>query len=151
MKNILLTLSLLALMPRLLAQIPATSFAITSAGLAADRNPTQLQRILPDGRLQLIGPVAASDGATIFDALGHNSADPNRLFAMNATLATPFSSPNLYQIDLESGLTTVGSAPLSQALSAHQLINKQQNWRSIVTIRSKVENKQGTAKKVCCK
>ncbi|MGY2133008.1 T9SS type A sorting domain-containing protein [Hymenobacter sp. HD11105] len=106
MKIMLLTLSLLALLQPLFAQIPTNSYLISSRGLAAERNPSQLQRILPDGSLQPIGPVAATDGsATIFDGLGHNSASPSTLFAMNAILASPLDAPSLYRIDLESGLT----------------------------------------------
>ncbi|SMB93152.1 hypothetical protein SAMN00120144_2903 [Hymenobacter roseosalivarius DSM 11622] len=106
MKNLLLILGWLATMSPVLAQVPASSFAVTSSGPAAQNNPSQLQRILPDGTFQRIGPVAATDGSeTIFDALGFNSTDPTKLFALNARLATPLSAPNLYQIDLESGLT----------------------------------------------
>lgn len=105
MKNILLTLVLLVLSPQMLAQISGNSFVVSSRGPAAQRNPSQIHRVLPDGSLQLIGPLVANNGVNIFDALGFNSANPTRLFAMNAILPTPLSNPNLYQIDLESGLT----------------------------------------------
>jgi hypothetical protein len=105
MKNILLTLVLLALAPQLLAQVSGNSFVVSSSGPAAQRNPSILNRVLSDGRLEPIGPVVADNGVNIFDALGFNSANPTRLFAMNAILPTPLSNPNLYQIDLESGLT----------------------------------------------
>ncbi|MBC6607527.1 T9SS type A sorting domain-containing protein [Hymenobacter sp. BT188] len=105
MKNVLLALGLLAFTPPLLAQIPTNSYAVTSIGLAAQRNPSVLQLILPSGQMQQIRTLAAADGATIFDGLGYNSSDPSSLFAMNAILATPLSAPSLYRIDLESGLT----------------------------------------------
>ncbi|GAB2476434.1 hypothetical protein GCM10011375_21610 [Hymenobacter qilianensis] len=107
MKNVLLALGLLAFTPPLLAQIPTNSYAVTSIGTAAQRNPSVLQLILPSGQMQQIRTLEAPDGATIFDGLGHNSSDPSSLFAMNAILATPLSAPNLYRIDRESGLTTV--------------------------------------------
>lgn len=110
MKNLLLTLSLLALLPSALAQIPTNSFLVSSTGVAASPNPSQLYRILPDGSLSLIGPVSASDGTQFFDALGYNSANAGSLYAMNARLASPtlfnpIPSPNFYRIDLETGLT----------------------------------------------
>lgn len=110
MKNVLLLLGLLAIMPPALAQIPAGSFAITSSGPAAERNPSLLRSIRPNGTLDAGQPLAAGDGTTIFDALGYNPANPGSLYAMNAilvspTLFNPIPSPNFYQIDLESGLT----------------------------------------------
>ncbi|WP_133273469.1 hypothetical protein [Hymenobacter radiodurans] len=117
MKNVLLVLVLLAFTPSLLAQISPNSFAVTSLGPAAQRNPSVLRRILPNGQTQVVGTLGASDGTTIFDALGHNSTDPSSAFAMNAILATPLSAPSLYRIDLESGLTTtLGAFPVHQLL-----------------------------------
>ncbi|RSK34025.1 T9SS type A sorting domain-containing protein [Hymenobacter metallilatus] len=109
MKKLLLACLLLSA-ETVLAQLPTSSFAVSSPCPASARNPSQLYQIAQDGSMQPIGTVqsSANSNRLIINALGYNQADQSVLYGMRVeqqSLAnfTTFV-PQLYRINLSTAV-----------------------------------------------
>ncbi|AHJ97015.1 T9SS type A sorting domain-containing protein [Hymenobacter swuensis] len=91
------------------AQLPTSSFAVSSACPASARNPSQLYQVLQDGSMQTVGTVRINGGNNlIINGLGYDQADQSVLYGMRVeqqSLAnfTTFT-PQLYRINLSTAL-----------------------------------------------
>lgn len=91
------------------AQLPTSSFAVSSGCPASSRNPSQLYQVLQDGSLQAIGTVRTSSGSNlIVNGLGYNQADQSVLYGMRVeqqslTNFTTFT-PQLYRLNLSTAV-----------------------------------------------
>ncbi|RSK43316.1 T9SS C-terminal target domain-containing protein [Hymenobacter perfusus] len=91
------------------AQLPTSSFAVSSACPASARNPSQLYQVLQDGSLQTVGTVRINGGNNlIINGLGYNQADQSVLYGMRVEQQslgnfTTFT-PQLYRINLSTAL-----------------------------------------------
>ncbi|WBA42454.1 T9SS type A sorting domain-containing protein [Hymenobacter canadensis] len=110
MKKNLLALLLLVGSHNLLAQLPTSSFAVTSACPANAGNPSVLQQVNTDGSLTPIGTVSSNGTPLIVNALGSDDNDRTVIYGMNVVqpvTAINFNTPpNLYRISLSTAEAT---------------------------------------------
>ncbi|AII50590.1 hypothetical protein N008_01150 [Hymenobacter sp. APR13] len=95
---------------QLLAQLPTSSFAVTSACPANAGNPSVLQQVNTDGSLTPIGTVTSNGTPLIVNALGSDDNDRTAIYGMNVvqpvTVANFNTPPNLYRISLSTAEAT---------------------------------------------
>lgn len=110
MKKNLLVFLLLAGSHNLLAQLPTSSFAVTSACPANAGNPSVLQQVNTDGSLTPIGTVTSNGTPIIVNALGSDDNDRTVIYGLNVVqpvTVTNFNTPpNLYRISLSTAAAT---------------------------------------------
>jgi hypothetical protein len=110
MKKTLLAFLLLMGSRQLLAQLPTSSFAVTSDCPANAGNPSVLQQVNTDGSLTPIGTVTSNGTPLIINALGSDDNDRTVIYGMNVmqpVTVTNFSTPpNLYRISLSTAQAT---------------------------------------------
>ncbi|RSK45326.1 T9SS type A sorting domain-containing protein [Hymenobacter rigui] len=93
-----------------LAQLPTSSYAVSSACPASARNPSQLYQIAQDGSMQPIGTIqsSANGNKLIINALGYNQADQSVLYGMRVEQQSlsNFTTfvPQLYRINLSTAV-----------------------------------------------